>query len=219
MARIVTLNAGMSEESQTAKLATLLEDAVRTAAASANVALEIHRIDLRPLSRPIADAMTTGFAAGALEDAQARVIRADGLIALTPTYQASYSGLFKSFVDVLPEDALQGMPVILGATGGTPRHSLMTEHAMRPLFVYMHAEPASTAVYAATEDWGAHAADSDGEDGARLPDRARRAAAELIAAAARRAQSAAPRHRDIPSPDSPQFQDFATLLREAGGAR
>lgn len=41
------------------------------------------------------------------------------------------------------------------------RHSLVTETAMRPLFTYNHADPVPTAIYAATEDWGAHAADSD----------------------------------------------------------
>ena len=42
---------------------------------------------------------------------------ADGLIAVTPVFAASYSGLFKSFFDVLDKDALAGKPVLLGATG------------------------------------------------------------------------------------------------------
>ena len=47
-----------------------------------------------------------------------------------------------------------GVPVLLAATGGTERHSLMIEHAIRPLFTYLGAEPVRTGVYAATSDFG-----------------------------------------------------------------
>ncbi len=79
---------------------------------------------------------------------------ADGLIAVTPVFAASYSGLFKSFFDLIDKDALTGTPVLLGATGGTARHSLVTEHALRPLFTYLRAQVLPTAVYAASPDWG-----------------------------------------------------------------
>ena len=59
------------------------------------------------------------------------------MIAVTPTFNASYSGLFKSFFDVLEQDALTDMPVLVAATGGTERHSLVLEHALRPLFSYL----------------------------------------------------------------------------------
>ncbi len=54
-------------------------------------------------------------------------------------FSASYSGLFKSFFDVLDKEALVGKPVLIGATGGTGRHSLVLEHALRPLFAYLRA--------------------------------------------------------------------------------
>ena len=68
---------------------------------------------------------------------------------------ASYSGLFKSAMDVLPAGTLEGVPVLLGATAGTARHSLVTEMALRPLVAYMKALPTRTAVFAASEDFGA----------------------------------------------------------------
>ena len=61
------------------------------------------------------------------------------MVAVTPAFNASFSGLFKSFFDVLPEETLTDMPVMIAATGGTERHSLVLEHAMRPLFSYLHA--------------------------------------------------------------------------------
>jgi FMN reductase len=78
--------------------------------------------------------------------------------------------LFKSFFDVIEKDALAGMPVLIAATGGTPRHSLVLEHALRPLFAHLRAVVVPTGVYAASEDWGA-----EGLDG-----RIERAAGELV---------------------------------------
>ena len=52
------------------------------------------------------------------------------------------------------------MPVLIGATGGTERHSLVLEHALRPMFAYLEAVVSPTAVYAATEDFGS--VDSEG---------------------------------------------------------
>jgi FMN reductase len=69
-------------------------------------------------------------------------------------FSASYSGLFKMFFDVLGPDLLRGKPVLLAATAGTARHSLVLEHAVRPLFSYLRAITVPTAVFAATEDFG-----------------------------------------------------------------
>ncbi len=96
---------------------------------------------------------------------------ADGLIAVTPVFSASYSGLFKTFFDVLEEGTLDGTPVLVAATAGTARHSLVLEHALRPLFTYLHAVVVPTGVFAATDDFG---------DGG-LDRRIQRAAGELAA--------------------------------------
>ncbi|MGW3984739.1 CE1759 family FMN reductase, partial [Streptomyces mirabilis] len=112
---------------------------------------------------------TSGFPGRALSAALEAVTEADGLIVVTPVFSASYSGLFKSFFDVLDQDALTGKPVLIAATGGSARHSLVLEHALRPLFAYLRAVVVPTAVYAASEDWGAEG----------LAERIDRAAGEL----------------------------------------
>jgi FMN reductase len=96
----------------------------------------------------------TGFPSPTLQAAIDTVLSADGLIAVTPIYSGSYSGLFKTFFDVLERDALAGMPVLLAATAGSTRHSLAIDHAMRPLFAYLGAAVVPTGVFAAAEDWG-----------------------------------------------------------------
>ncbi|MGO4760489.1 CE1759 family FMN reductase, partial [Streptomyces sp. 2MCAF27] len=113
---------------------------------------------------------------------------AGGLIVVTPVFTASYSGLFKSFFDLIDPDALTGKPVLIAATGGTARHSLVLEHALRPLFSYLRAAVVPTAVYAASEDWG-----SGGDEYTEgLPVRIRRAGGELAALMAARPAEAAP---------------------------
>ncbi|MGW1617237.1 NAD(P)H-dependent oxidoreductase, partial [Streptomyces sp. NPDC002285] len=75
-------------------------------------------------------------------------------------FSASYSGLFKSFFDVLDPDALTGRPVLIAATGGTARHSLVLDHALRPLFTHLRAVVVPTSVYAASQDWGTEVLDA-----------------------------------------------------------
>ncbi|WP_051125774.1 CE1759 family FMN reductase [Schaalia vaccimaxillae] len=179
-ASVIIIHAGMSGQSSTARLADAFHEALLEESRGRGIGLDVTQIGIRGLSHAVVDQVLTGFATPPLALAQEAVAKADGLVALTPTYQASYSGMFKAFFDVLGSEAVRAKPVILGATGGTPRHSLVTDVAMRPLLTYMHADPVPTAVYAATEDWGAHASDSDGAGGVALRPRIMRACNELL---------------------------------------
>jgi FMN reductase len=71
---------------------------------------------------------------------------------------------------VLPEEALADMPALIGATGGTERHSLVLEHSLRPMFSYLHAIVSPTGVYAAIDDF-------DAQEGSALAHRIRKAGA------------------------------------------
>ncbi|MGW5089949.1 FMN reductase [Streptomyces sp. 067-1] len=162
--KLVVVSAGLSVPSSTR----LLGDRLAAVAAPAATAPEpapadVTVIELRDLAVEIAHTFTNGFPAPALADAFAEVAAADGLIVVTPVFSASYSGLFKSFFDALSvtdEDALTGKPVLIAATGGTGRHSLVLDHALRPLFAYLKAVVVPTGVYAASEDWGAEGLDA-----------------------------------------------------------
>jgi FMN reductase len=170
---LIVISAGLSRPSATRLLADQLSTAAVAAAGDLGVLLDSRVVELRDLASDITNAMLTGFAPAALQDVLDAVAGADAVIAVTPIFTASYSGLFKSFFDVLDAGALAGKPVLIAATGGTARHSLALEHAVRPLFTYLRAVPLPTAVFAASEDWGG--ATADGE----LRDRIERAAGEL----------------------------------------
>ncbi|UFQ17313.1 MULTISPECIES: CE1759 family FMN reductase [Streptomyces] len=147
--KLVVVTAGLSSPSATRLLADRL-----TAATLEHARAEAEVVEVRELATEIAQHLVTGFPSTRLAAALDAVAAADGLIAVTPVFAGSYSGLFKSFFDLIDKDALTGKPVLIGATGGTARHSLVTEHAMRPLFAHLRALVVPTAVYAAAEDWG-----------------------------------------------------------------
>lgn len=202
--KLVVVSAGLSVPSSTRLLADRL--AAATAGRTAGPGpVDVHVVELRDLAVEIAHNFTNGFPGRALSTAIDDVTSADGLIVVTPVFSASYSGLFKSFFDVLDKDALVGKPVLIAATGGTGRHSLVLEHALRPLFAYLRAVVAPTGVYAASEDWGAEG----------LAERIERASGELATLMSALTGGQAP---PVPAePDSPlPAQGTRTTAREDG---
>ena len=165
--KLVLVSAGLSVPSSTR----LLGDRLTAVVAELDAAVQVQVVELRELAVEIAYNFTNGFPGRALAAAIEAVTAADGLIAVTPVFSASYSGLFKSFFDVLDMEALEGKPVLIAATGGTARHSLVLDHALRPLLSYLRAVVVPTGLYAASEDWGAQG----------LAERIERAAGELVA--------------------------------------
>jgi FMN reductase len=152
---IAVVTAGLSQPSSSRLLADQLAGATDRALRLDGEDVRVEVVELRDLAHAVTDHLLTGFASGALADAIELVRGADALVAVTPVFSASYSGLFKSFFDVLEEGSLAGKPVLLGATAGTARHSLVLEFALRPLFAYLRADVVPTAVFAASEDFGA----------------------------------------------------------------
>jgi FMN reductase len=171
--QLVVVSSGLSQPSSTRLLADRLTQAV-----TQRVDAVVTVIELRDLAHDIADNLLTGFPSPKLEAALTALSTADGAILVTPIFTTSYSGLFKSFIDVIDPDALAGLPVLIAATGGTERHSLALDYAIRPLFAYLHAVTVPTAVYAASSDWGSAGGDASGGG---LAERIDRAATELTA--------------------------------------
>jgi len=150
MNRLVVISAGTGNPSSTRQLADRLAQKSLDLLDEATVSV----IELGPLAADTARAAVAGFPSEDLQQAIDRLADADAIIAATPIYKAGISGLFKTFVDVLDNDLIVAKPVLLAATGGTPRHALVIDDQMRPLFAYMRALTLPTSVYAAPEDWG-----------------------------------------------------------------
>lgn len=206
MTTIAVVSAGLSEPSSTRLLADRLAGSAVAAitADQPGGSVDVRHVELRPIAHEIVDAMLTGFAAPGLAAAQATVLEADAVVFVTPVFTAGVSGLAKSFLDVLDKDAMTDVPVLLAATGGTARHSLAIDHALRPVFAYLRAAVVPTGVFAATDAWGSP------EDAAALDARIRRAGVDL--AWAIRSSRRTPQRTDA----LPETVDFASLLGGLG---
>jgi len=183
---LVVVSAGLSQPSSTRLLADRLSAAVDRHLRAAGIEPQIEVVELRDQAKDLVNNLLAGFPSPRLQAALDAVLAADGLIAVTPIFSASYSGLFKLFFDLVERDGFAGKPVLIAATGGTARHSLALEHAMRPLFAYLNAAVVATAVYAATEDWGRSGAAAEDS----LVERIDRAALELSVAMSVRGSAA-----------------------------
>src|SRR4051812_21063144 len=147
---LAVVSAGLSVPSSTRLLADRLTTATVAALRERGDDATVEVVELREHARDLADNLVTGFANASLRGSTDAVAGADGLIAVTPVFSASYSGLFKTFFDVLDKESLTGTPVLLGATA------------------------VPTGVFAAPEDWG-----GDGGVDRALAGRIERAAGEL----------------------------------------
>jgi len=148
--RFAVVSAGTGNPSSTRQLT----DRIAQKALDLLDGATVNVIELGPLAVDTARAAVAGFPGEALQEAIDKLAAADAVIVATPVYKAGISGLLKTFVDVLDNDLLVAKPVLLAATGGSPRHALVIDDQLRPLFAFMRAFTLPTSVYAAPEDWG-----------------------------------------------------------------
>jgi FMN reductase len=152
--RLVVVSGGTGNPSSTRRLTDRIAQKSLNMLGEADTPATAGVIELGPLAADTARAAVAGFPGEELQAAIDRLAAADAIIAATPVYKAGVSGLFKTFLDVLDDDLIVAKPVLLAATGGTPRHALVIDDQLRPLFAYMRALTLPTSVYAAAEDWG-----------------------------------------------------------------
>ncbi|MCT2338920.1 CE1759 family FMN reductase [Corynebacterium sp. p3-SID1056] len=175
MKQLIVVSAGLSTPSTTRHVADQIAAAVRTQVTARGEDLRVRTVEVRDYAQDLTQLMLTSIDSPALEALKRVISQADGLVAVSPVFQGSYSGLFKMLFDALHTDALNAMPTIIAATGGSQRHALVTEYALRPLLTYLHAHVVPTSLFAATADFGS----DGGDEGAALTQRIERAAREL----------------------------------------
>lgn len=155
MTRIVILSGSLSRPSRTRGLLETIAHRI-----APRVRGQVDVIDIADLAPALGQAVGFKNLPREVVEAQDRLADADLLILGSPVYKASYSGLFKHFLDLLEPTRLAGKVGILAATGGSDRHALVLEHQFRPLLSFFEINTVPAGVYV-----------SDGEfDGIRLRD-------------------------------------------------
>lgn len=145
---IVAISGSVNRPSRSRALA----DAVAQAA--------LARIDVAVSTYDLIDAgpgLGAAFTRAELSPSAAAIIeaveKADAVIAVSPVYKGSYTGLFKHLFDFVSPTSLVNKPVVVGATGGGHRHGLVVEHQLRPLFGFFSALTVPTSVYASDHEF------------------------------------------------------------------
>ena len=141
---------------------------------------------LRVRDFPAEALLHADFASPAVQQLQAAVASADGLVVATPVYKASFTGALKVLLDLLPERALAHKVVLPLASGGSPAHLLAVDYALKPVLAALKAQEMLSGVFAVDKQI-AHA---EGDLPARIDDELRERLDEsldqLLAALARR---------------------------------
>jgi FMN reductase len=122
---VLVISGSPSSTSRTERLAQSIAARINARDVKAEV------LDVRDL--PADDLLHARFEAPSIVAAMARVASADGIVVATPIYKAAYSGLLKTFLDILPQFGLRGKVVLPLATGGTVAHVLAIDYALRPV--------------------------------------------------------------------------------------
>jgi FMN reductase len=107
--------------------------------------------DLPPAALLLADTR-----AEPVRQALSALVQAQVVIVATPIYKAAYSGLLKTFLDLLPEGALRGKTVLPLATGGTLAHLLALDYALKPVLGALGARDILDGVFATDAQLPAH---------------------------------------------------------------
>ena len=150
--RLVGLSGGVGTPSSTTTVVRLVLDAAAALLAEQGRAVSVEVIEVRDVARDATDEVLGGLRTPALETAMLTLEAADALVVATPVFRGSYSGVLKTVLDLLEPGSLRGVPTVLAATSGTVRHTLVTEHALRPLLSYFGALTLPTTIVATPED-------------------------------------------------------------------
>lgn len=154
--KLVAVSGGLGHPSRAAVLANAI-----AAEIGAFTTVETQAISVADLVPDLAGVVSTKNAPASVVEAVRRIETADALVVTTPVYRGSYTGLFKHLFDLVHHEALIGKPVLLAATGGSDRHSLVIDHQLRPLFAFFQCLTLPLGVYANDGDFSNYEVSSD----------------------------------------------------------
>ncbi|MYM27700.1 NADPH-dependent FMN reductase [Duganella sp. CY15W] len=114
-------------------------------------ALGHRRSKLQVRDLPAKALLHADFTDLAIKRAVDAVAEAEAIVVATPVYKASYTGILKAFLDLLPQDGLKDKLVLPLATGGSQSHMLALDYALRPVLQALEARQVLTSIYATSQ--------------------------------------------------------------------
>lgn len=151
--RLVGLSGGVGAPSSTTTVVRLVLEATAALLAERGVEpVQVELVEVRDVAMAATAETIGGLRDPQLDAALLTLERADALVVASPVFRGSYAGVFKTVLDLLEPGSLRGVPTVLAATSGTVRHTLVTEHALRPLLSYFGALTLPTTIVATPQD-------------------------------------------------------------------
>lgn len=154
--KVVAVSGSLQRPSRTLALVEQLLDGITRV-----LPADTHLIELAAIAPRLALAEPRGHVPDDVRAHLDAIESADLLVAASPVYRASYTGLFKHLFDLVHHEALIDVPVLLAATGGSDRHALVIDHQLRSLFSFFQALTLPVGVYASEREFDGHAPASD----------------------------------------------------------
>ncbi|MDQ0224077.1 NADPH-dependent FMN reductase [Metabacillus niabensis] len=108
-----------------------------------NITYEIINIHTLPAE----DLIKAKFDSAEINRANRIVEQSVGVMILTPVYKASYSGILKSYLDLLPQKIFKNKVILPLVIGGSFGHLLAIEYALNPVLSALGATNILNGVY------------------------------------------------------------------------
>jgi len=175
--RIAVLSGSLNNPSRTRVLLETIAQRI-----APKLRAEVTLVDIAELAPVLGSAVAFDRLPPAVVEAQRQLASADLLILGSPVYKASYSGLFKHFLDLLEPSRLRGKVGILAATGGSDRHALVLEHQFRPLLSFFEINTVPAGVYLCDAEFDGYRLKDESGAGSRRIDLAIEQALKLLPA-------------------------------------
>ncbi len=140
MAKVVVITGSPSRNS---RLFGIVDYAIQALEQKGFEVTSVHATDL-----PAEDLLFARFDSPAIQQAVQEISTADAVIVASPVYKASYTGLLKALLDLLPQKGLTGKPVLPLFIGGTIAHFLSIDYALKPVLSSLGARHLLTGVFA-----------------------------------------------------------------------
>ncbi len=161
MGKVVIINGGNQKKSRLTALQYKVEEFL-TAKDLSFETIYVHEL-------PADDLITANFLSEAIINANRQVEAADIVVILTPIYKGSFSGILKTYLDVLPQKALERKTIIPIAIGGSIGHLLSIEYALKPVLSILGATEILNTVYVVDQqvdrlENGEYAIEKEAED-------------------------------------------------------
>lgn len=139
MTKAVLINGNSTKNSRLTGVHHFIEEYLK------NFQVDVESIYVHEL--PAEDLILANFSSEEIKKANQKVEESEIVIILTPIYKASYTGILKAYLDLLPQKALVGKKIVPVAIGGSIAHLLALEYALKPVLSVLGATEILNSVF------------------------------------------------------------------------